>query len=83
MSVKAFVLIEVDTSKNLNVLAALKGIEGVTTANIVTGPYDVIAVINRDKLEEIGSVIAEKIQPIPGVARVVSCLARNEAIKKD
>ena len=82
-SEKAFVLIEVDTGKNLNVLAALKGIEGVRTADIVTGPYDVIAVVDRDKLDEIGSIIVEKIQSIPGVSRVVSCLARNEAVKKD
>ena len=82
MSAKAFVLIEAEAGKSLKVAAALKGIEGVTTANQVTGPYDVIAVIDRDNLEEIGSVIAEKIQSIPGISRTVSCFS-HEAIKKD
>jgi len=39
--------------------------------------------INGDKLDEIGSEIIETIQPIPGVSRVVSCFALNEAIKTD
>ena len=82
MSARAFVLIEAEAGKSLKVVAALKGIEGVTTANQVTGPYDVIAVIDRDNLEEIGSVIAEKIQSIPGISRTVSCFS-HEAIKKD
>jgi len=82
MSARAFVLIEAEAGKSLKVVAALKGIEGVTTANQVTGPYDVIAVIDRDKIGEIGSVIAEKIQSIPGVSRTVSCFS-HEAIKKD
>jgi len=82
VSARAFVLIEAEAGKSLKVVAALKGIEGVTTANQVTGPYDVIAVIDRDNLEEIGSVIAEKIQSIPGISRTVSCFS-HEAIKKD
>lgn len=82
MSVKVFVLIGVETGMSLKVVAALKEIEGVTTADQVTGPYDVIAVVDRDKVEEIGSIIAEKIQFIPGVSRTVSCFSQ-EAIKKD
>ncbi len=83
MSARVFVLIEAEVGKSHEIVAALKGIEGVTTADQVTGPYDVIAVMDRDKLDEIGSVIIEKIQPLPGVSRVVSCFALKEAIKTD
>jgi len=83
VSAKAFVLIEAEVGKSLEVVAALKGIEGVTTVNQVSGPYDVIAVVDRDNLEDIGGVIAEKIQSIPGVSRTVSCFSLSEVIKKD
>ena len=83
MSARVFVLIEAEVGKSHEVVAALKGIEGVTTADQVTGPYDVIAVVDRDKLDEIGSELIETIQLIPGVSRVVSCFALNEAIKTD
>jgi len=83
VSARVFVLIEAEVGKSHEVVAALKGIEGVTTADQVTGPYDVIAVVDRDKLDEIGSELIETIQLIPGVSRVVSCFALNEAIKTD
>ena len=83
MSTRVFVLIQAKVGKSNEVVAILKGIEGVTTAEQVTGPYDVIAVVDGNNLDEIGSIITEKIQPIPSVSRIVSCIALNEAIKKE
>lgn len=75
MSAKLFILIEAEVGKSHEVVAALKEIAGVTTADLVTGPYDVIAVVDGERLDEIGSVVTAKIQPVPGVSRIVSCLA--------
>lgn len=75
MSAKAFVLIEAKLGKGREVVAALKEVEGVTTADSVTGPYDVIAVVEGERLDEIGNIVTEKIQRVPGVSRIVTCLA--------
>jgi DNA-binding Lrp family transcriptional regulator len=54
---------------------ALKQLEGVKSVDPVTGPYDVIAVIELGSLTEIGDLVTSKIHPIPGIARTVTCLA--------
>ncbi|GAI12853.1 unnamed protein product, partial [marine sediment metagenome] len=43
MAVKAFVLIEIGVGKTKNVVTALGKVEGVKSADAVTGPYDIIA----------------------------------------
>jgi len=80
VSAKVFVLIETVVGKSNEVVATLKGIEGVTTADKVTGPYDVICVMEGERLDEIFNIVTGKIQAVPGVSRVVSCLAREEEI---
>ena len=75
MSSKAFIMIETEVGKANKVVAALKEVEGVTTADLVTGPYDVIAVVEGQRLDEIGNIVTGKIQVVPGVSRIVSCLA--------
>jgi len=83
VSAKAFVLIEAKVGNIHKVVATLQGIEGVTTADLVTGPYDVVAIVEAERLDEIGNIIVGKIQPIPGVSRIVSCLTRKGASSKD
>ncbi|MBA7706884.1 hypothetical protein ES703_115743 [subsurface metagenome] len=78
MSAKVFVLIETEVGKINKVVATLKGIEGVKTADCVTGPYDVIAVIERESLNDIGDLVTGKIQSIAGISRTVVCLARQD-----
>ena len=75
MSAKAFVLIEAELGKGREVVAALKEVEGVITADSVTGPYDVIAVVEGERLDEIGNIVTEKIQRVPSVSRIITCLA--------
>ena len=75
MSEKAFILIEAEVGNSKKVVAALKEVEGVTMADCVTGPYDVIAVVEGEGLREIGNIITGKIQLVPGVSRIVTCLA--------
>jgi len=78
VTAKAFVLIEAEAGKGYEVVAALKGIEGVTVADLVTGPYDVIAIVEGQRLDEIGDIVTGEIQPVPGVFRIVSCLVRED-----
>jgi len=77
MAAKAFLLIETVVGKSNGVVAAIKelGEERVKWVGIVTGPYDVIAVIERETLPEIGELVTGKINSIAGISRVVTCLA--------
>lgn len=74
MAAKAFVLIETVVGRNKEVVTTLKKLEGVTTVDIVTGPYDVITTIERETLNDIGDLVTAKIHPIAGISRTVTCL---------
>ncbi len=77
MGVKAFVLIqtEIEVAKTADVVAALKKLgRKVKSVDGVTGPYDIIVVIEVETKDEIDTVI-EKIHAVAGVYRTVTCLA--------
>ena len=75
MAAKAFVLIETAVGKTKDVISILNKSEGIKTVDAVTGPYDIIAVVEGEDLNAIGSMVTNKIHPIPGVNRTVTCLA--------
>ncbi len=75
MAAKAFVLVETGMGKNKEVVSKLREIKGVKSVDTVTGPYDVIAVIEADTLNEIGDIITSKIHAVDGISRTVTCLA--------
>ena len=75
MSTKAFILIETKADKRNEVVTTLRQTEGVKTADSVTGPYNVIAVVEGERLDEIGNIVTGKIQRVPGVSRIVICWA--------
>jgi len=75
VAAKAFVLIETVVGRNREVVAALKQLEGVKSVDTVTGPYDIIAIIEGESLNDIGDLVTGKIHPIAGISRTVTCLA--------
>ncbi len=75
MSAKAFVLVEVAVGKTKEVANSLSKLKGVKTVNAVTGPYDIIAVVEGETLNEIGDLVTSKVHPIAGISRTVTCLA--------
>jgi DNA-binding Lrp family transcriptional regulator len=75
MSAKAFVLIETSVGRTKEVANVLRKLEGVKSVDPVTGPYDVIAVIERESLSEIGDLVTSQIHPVTGISRTVTCLA--------
>ena len=77
MSAKAFVLIETVVGKNKDVVVALRQLNGVKSVDVVTGPYDIIAVVEGETLNDIGEVVTGRIHPIGGISRTVTCLALN------
>ncbi len=75
MTAKAFVLIETAVGKTKEVISILKKMEGLKSVDTVTGPYDIIAVLEAEDLNKIGDLITSKIHAIEGISRTVTCLA--------
>ena len=71
---KAFILIETVVGRTKEVDAGLQRLEGVKSVDTVTGPYDVIVIIEGETLNEIGDIVTDKIHPIAGISRTVTCL---------
>jgi len=71
---KAFVLIETNVGKTKEVANTIRGIPGVKTVDAVTGPYDIVVVIEAKDLNSIGDIVTSKIHPISGISRTVTCL---------
>ena len=76
MSAKAFVLIETSVGKTKEVAKAISQLQvkGVKSVDTVTGPYDIIAIVEGETLNEIGDLVTSKIHPIAGISRTVTCL---------
>ena len=75
MSAKAFILVETAVGKSKEVVSGIRLIKGVQSVDMVTGPYDAIATIEADSLNDIGNIVTGKIHPLPGISRTVTCLA--------
>ena len=73
--VKAFVLIEAAMGKTKEVVTILENVEGVKSVEAVTGPYDVIAVIEMPDVNAVGDLVTKSIHSITGIARTVTCLS--------
>jgi len=78
MAAKAFVLIETVVGRTKEVVTSIKQLQGVKSVDTVTGPYDVIAIVEAKNLNEIGDLVTGKIHPIAGISRTVTCLAIGE-----
>lgn len=74
MAATAFVLIETAVGKTKEVVNALSKMKGVKSVNTVTGPYDIITLIEAENLNDIGDLITGKIHDVEGISRTVTCL---------
>lgn len=76
MAAKAFVLIETMPGRSRDVVSGIKELgKGIKSVDTVTGPYDIITVIEGEDLNAIGDLVTGKIHPLPGISRTVTCLA--------
>jgi DNA-binding Lrp family transcriptional regulator len=75
MPTKAYILIETDVGKSREVARNLREVRGVTTVDAVTGPYDLITVVEAPDLNAVGDMVTSRIHTISGIARTVTCLS--------
>jgi len=73
MSVQAYILIQTEVGKASSVATAVSAISGVTLAEGVTGPYDVIMRAEAPSMEDFGRKIISKVQGVPDITRSLTC----------
>jgi DNA-binding Lrp family transcriptional regulator len=71
--VQAYILIQSEVGMAASVAERIAGITGVTLAEDVTGPYDVIARVEARNVDELGRLVIAKIQDVPGITRTLTC----------
>ncbi|CAN7307829.1 MULTISPECIES: Lrp/AsnC family transcriptional regulator [Intrasporangiaceae] len=71
--VQAYILIQTEVGKAASVAEAIAGISGVTLAEDVTGPYDVIARVEASNVDDLGRLVIAKLQDVPGITRTLTC----------
>jgi DNA-binding Lrp family transcriptional regulator len=69
----AYVLVQTEVGKVAHVAQALNDLDGVELAEDITGPYDVIARIQAPGLDQLGRLVASRIQVVDGVTRTLTC----------
>jgi DNA-binding Lrp family transcriptional regulator len=71
--VQAYILVQSEVGMAASVAQRIAGITGVTLAEDVTGPYDVIARVEARNVDELGRLVIAKIQEVPGITRTLTC----------
>ncbi len=73
MVVQAYILIQTEVGRAADVARAIAEISGVTLAEDVTGPYDVIARVEAPSVDELGQLVIARIQDVKGITRTLTC----------
>jgi len=73
MSVNAYILIQTEVGRAAAVAEEIANLTGVTMAEDVTGPYDVIVRAEADTVDELGKLVVAKVQAVPGITRTLTC----------
>lgn len=71
--VQAYILIQTDVGKAADVAHEIAALSGVTLAEDVIGPYDVIVRAEAKSDDELGKLVVARIQQIEGIARTLTC----------
>lgn len=75
MAAKAYVLFETAVGKSKEIVNTLKKTKNITSADYVTGSYDVIAILETENLKDIGESIPHDIHSLAGISRTATCLS--------
>ncbi len=71
--VHAYILIQTEVGRSASVAQAIREVAGVASAEDVTGPYDVIARVEANTVDELGKLVIARIQDVPGITRTLTC----------
>lgn len=70
--VEAYVLVQTAVNAS-HVAKEIRRLEGVQSADDVSGPYDVIAKVKASDMDTLGRLVVSKIQSVDGITRTLTC----------
>jgi len=72
MSIKAYVLVVTDPGKTRYVVAELRKVPNIVEMHEVMGPYDIVAAIEVENLQDIPPILGERLRAIEGIQSTTS-----------
>jgi DNA-binding Lrp family transcriptional regulator len=72
-TVNAYILIQTEVGKAASVAQEIANLQGVTMAEDVTGPYDVIVRAEAASMDELGRMVVARVQAVSGITRTLTC----------
>lgn len=76
---RAYILIDAAVGAAGSVAAGVKGLDfsevHLVSSDVVTGPYDVITLLEAADLDTLARFVSDRIQSIDGVERTTTCIA--------
>jgi DNA-binding Lrp family transcriptional regulator len=77
LAVSAYILIQTEVGKAAQVASEVRQIDGVVSAEDVTGPYDVIVRAEANSVDDLGKMVVSRVQLIDGITRTLTCPVVN------
>lgn len=71
--VRAYVLIQAEVGQAARVANEVAEVDGVGSVVAVTGPYDVIAMVEAASIDDLGRMVVSRIQGVKGITRTLTC----------
>jgi DNA-binding Lrp family transcriptional regulator len=71
-SIKAYVLVVTDPTKTRHVHEEISKVPGIVELHEVMGPYDIVVEIEVESLQEIPTILGERIRTIDGIQSTTS-----------
>ena len=77
MASRAIILVEAALGKSTEIIYSLRKLECVLSAERVTPPYDVIALIEVDASQDVNDEVPRQLGIVDGIIRTVVCCVQD------
>ncbi len=74
MGTNAYILVEVQVGRVVEVVRMLRQMDGVRSADAITGPFDAIALIEAPNMAAVADLVTGQVQSIRGVLKTITCV---------
>ena len=74
MPSRAFILVETQVGKVQQVARSLRALDGMVSAEVVTGNFDIIALVEAPDMASMADLVTGRVQGVRGVLRTITCV---------
>jgi DNA-binding Lrp family transcriptional regulator len=71
-TVEAYILVQTSVNSS-SVARQIREIDGVESAEDLSGPYDVIVKVRASDMDGLGTLVVSQIQTVEGITRTLTC----------